>query len=55
VLWCLLEFHADDVPAVAEFNGPVADKEMGKILDRYLTLEGDPATPVEYGLDPTAA
>ena len=43
VLWCLLEFHADDVPAVAEFNGPVADEEMSKVLDRDLALEGDAA------------
>ena len=43
VLWRLLEGHADDEPAVAQLHGPVADEEMGEVLDRDLALEGDAA------------
>ena len=43
MLWCLLEGHADDEPAVAQLDGPIADEEVGEVLDRDLALEGDAA------------
>ena len=48
----LLKRNAHDVPTVAQFTGAIADKQMGEVLHRYLTLEGHAATAGRVGAHP---
>ena len=41
---CLLERHTDYDATIAQLRRPVAEEEVGKILNRRLAFEGHSAT-----------
>ncbi len=49
MVWSLLELHAHDTATTSEFSGTVANKQMCKVLHRYLAFKGDAATTGSVG------